>query len=257
MSIGTGPAGLSAPLRLYCLPHAGASASIYLRWQRALPDWLSVQPVELPGRGRRSSESSMTHFGALVRRLVCETELVPPYALFGHSMGAVLAFELARCASAQGKAPLALCVSGTTPSFRGRSIVDLDARDDGSLLSELRRLGGTRPEVFEHPELRELALSVFRADVALCRSYRRSEGALLGCPVHVFAGELDRPEPEALREWQEHASRPITLDVFPGGHFFVQSQEAQVLARLTRHLSLAREPAACSARLPAALRSSG
>jgi len=238
MSTSTGPAGLRGPLRLYCLPHAGASASVYLRWQRALPDWISVHPVELPGRGRRLGEAPVTHFAELVAQLAhgLEAELARPYALFGHSMGAVLAFELARSASAQGKPPLALFVSGTTPGFRGRSIVELEPRDDARLLSELRRLGGTRPEVFEHPELRELALDVFRADVALCRSYRRSEGSLLGCPVHAFGGAIDHPGPEALHEWQAHASRPITLDVFPGGHFFVQSAEAQVLAQLTRHL---------------------
>ncbi|WPP02037.1 alpha/beta fold hydrolase [Pseudomonas sp. HR96] len=227
------------PVQLFCLPYSGASASVYARWQRELPMALQVCPVELPGRGSRYAEPLASDLMALARQLA--RELLPrtgrPYALFGHSLGALLAVEIARALRELGApAPCLLVASGTeAPSARD----DADWAEplgDSQLLERLRELGGTAPEVLASDELLALILPVLRADFLLCGGYRPAPRAPLNCPIQVFAGRQDSAPMPALLAWQRETHGAFALHWFDGGHFFIASQQTQVLAALAEQV---------------------
>ncbi len=151
----------SLRLRLFCLPHSGASASVYARWRRVLPDWLQVCPLELPGRGMRMDEPLQRDIKALAAQLAEEIsrDLDGPYALFGHSLGGLLAFELAHALNARNlPAPLALFASGTAgPARRDVSEYAVE-KTDAQLIARLRELQGTAEEALANPELMQKLL---------------------------------------------------------------------------------------------------
>ncbi|MGN7873606.1 thioesterase II family protein [Roseateles sp. 22389] len=232
-------------VQLLCLPCAGASATMYLRWRRLLPRWIAITPVELPGRGGRLGERFVEDFDALADQL-CE-ELAPrlapatPFALFGHSMGALLAHGLAqRLRERGGRLPLALIASGSAaPSRRDTARLQRVIGDEAALVADLRRQGGTPEEVFANAELLRLTLDVLGADYRVCASYQHEARAPLPVPLHVLAGRQDEIAPERLAAWSAESTLPMTLDWFDGGHFFVRQQEGAVLAALACHLSAA------------------
>lgn len=227
-------------LRLLCLPCAGASATMYLRWKRQLPAWIEVYPVELPGRGERLGESLIDDFESQVVRL-CEeqaTRMRGDFALFGHSMGALLAYGMAARLRDVGRSqPRMLFASGSAaPSMRDSDrLAGLD--NDKALIADLRQQGGTPEEVFESPELLRLTLDVLAADYRLCRSFRYRGGSPLGYPLQVFAGRDDDIERERLEAWQREAGGAFSLNWFEGGHFFIRQQQAQVLETIERALT--------------------
>ncbi|WP_431261466.1 thioesterase II family protein [Roseateles chitinivorans] len=237
-------------LQLLCLPCAGASATMYLRWRRLLPRWIEIVPVELPGRGSRLGEPFVEDFGALVDRLCDEQAAVmrgvtgpsghaPDFAFFGHSMGALLAHGMAQRLRERGeRLPRALIASGSAaPSRRDTSRLRAALADDATLAADLRRQGGTPEEVFANAELLRLTLDVLGADYRVCDSFRHVPQAPLPVPLHVFAGRQDDIAPDRLAAWSLASDVPATLDWFDGGHFFVRQQEGAVLTALTRHLT--------------------
>ena len=241
-------------LRLLCLPCAGASATMYLRWKRHLPAWIEIYPVELPGRGERLGEPLIDDFETLVVRL-CEeqaTRMRGDFALFGHSMGALLAYGMAARLRDVGRPqPHMLFVSGSAaPSMRDpERLAGLD--NDRALIADLRQQGGTPQEVFESPELLRLTLDVLAADYRLCRRFRYRGRAPLAHPLHVLAGRDDDIDSTRLEAWQQMAGGAFSLRWFEGGHFFIRQQQAQVLATIERALGRRLEevshaaPAAC------------
>lgn len=229
------PAGIT----LLCLPCAGASATMYLRWRRALPAWIRIEPLELAGRGSRIADPFSRDFSSAVTDICARMQpwLGGRYALFGHSMGALLAYGVAqRLLQAGAPLPRCLIASGSaSPSARDNSrLARMRGRDD--LLDDLRRQGGTPEAVFEDEELLALTLAVLGADYALCLDYAHMGGVRLPVPVHVMGGRRDDIAPERLRAWQDVAQAPVTLETFEGGHFFIRDSEPAVLAALTRHL---------------------
>jgi len=226
-------------MRLLCFPYAGASAMAYQRWRRQVPDWLDVRPVELPGRGSLMAAPLISRWDELLDFLVQEiaADVHPPYALFGHSMGALVAFEMAHRLRGLGlPAGNALIVSGTdAPACRNNGRF-LHQETDAQLRAEMQRLDGTDQAVFADDELMALTLPVLRADFQLCGHYVRHDRPPLAMPVHVLAGESDETTPETLAAWRQETSGVFTLDYFDGGHFFIQNQQAQVLAAVCRHL---------------------
>jgi len=238
-------------LVLLCLPCAGASATMYLRWQRSLTARLRVVPVELPGRGARMGEPFAASYDSLVGPLAqacLRAAGGARFALFGHSMGALLAYGVAcRLQAELGVRPAALAVSAcAAPAVRSGERY-AEPLDDARLMADLRAQGGTPDAVFAEPELLRLTLDVLRADYRLCHGFRRSAvGAPLACPVHVFGGVRDRITEQELRAWSLETHGPVTLDRFEGGHFFLREGEAGFLrvlaARLLQAEALERSP---------------
>ncbi|CDG82365.1 thioesterase II family protein [Janthinobacterium agaricidamnosum] len=225
-------------LNLLCLPNAGASATMYLRWRPRLPAWIKLVPVELPGRGRRLGCAGAEDFDALVDQLCREhaETMEQPYALFGHSMGALLAYGMARRQLAAGAPlPLMLFASGTAGPSR-RDADRYAGSDDASLVAAMRRHGGTPDEVFDSPELMRMTLDILRADYRLCRSFIYREGTALPMPLEVLAGRHDDIGGERVLAWQREAGSAFALHWFNGGHFFIREQEDAVLQTLLRGL---------------------
>ncbi len=220
--------------RLFCLPYAGGSAAVYHRWRTAAPGSLRVCPVELPGRGRRLGEPPISRLRPLVNALAdgLEGALDRPYALFGHSMGGLLAFELTRTLRERDlPLPDHLFVSGAAgPGTPRRRPVVHDATDE-ELRRELRFLNGTPRELLENDELMALMLPTLRADFSVLETYEYRPGPPLPVPVTVLGGTADPSVPLAsLHGWRERTSATCRLRTFPGDHFFLHSAMADVMA---------------------------
>lgn len=232
---------MPAPVSLLCLPCAGGSATMYLRWKRLVPAWLRIVPVELPGRGARLDEPCEAAFDVLVARLCDElqAELAGPHALFGHSMGGLLAHGIARRQRHLiRRLPEALFVSASpAPACRdpGRFA---GRHDDAWLEGDLRRQGGTPEEVLADAELRRLTLNVLRADYGVCESFsHRPQDPPLEVPLHAFGGRDDEIGAQRLTSWRDETLGPFALHWFDGGHFFIRQHEALVLDIVARTLS--------------------
>ncbi|XUM21765.1 thioesterase II family protein [Bradyrhizobium oligotrophicum S58] len=220
-------------MRLICLPYAGGSAMVYARWRRGLPSWIDVVPLELPGRGARMDEPLQTDATALADQLACEligVLLAEPYVLFGHSLGGLLAFELAHRLLARGAPrPQMLLVSGTeAPAVRDGSRWR-EPLGDAALREELLRLNGTPPEALQSIDIMRSALPVLRADFLMCGTYVYRRRRPLPCPLHVFGGDLDETRAEALEAWRAETSGAFGRDMLPGDHFFIHSRQADLL----------------------------
>lgn len=219
------PRRAPARVRLFCFPYAGGGTPVYRDWQRLLPDEVEVCAAQLPGRGTRLQEPAFTDAGALVEAVA---EAITPYldlpfALFGHSMGAIVSFELARLLrDRHGPAPAHLFVSGRpapqAPLDRERTF-DLP---EPLFWEKLRGLNGTPAEVLEHPELRELMLPLLRADFSVVETYAYRPGPPLDCPLTAFGGVADAEVSRAQVEaWGEMTTGPFAARVVPGDHFFL------------------------------------
>lgn len=225
-------------IRLICLPQAGAGAGAFSAWRRHLPPGIELAPVVLPGRGTRENEPIPDGFDALAEALFAglEPEFTMPYALFGHSFGAVLAYELARMAEDRGpRAPLATLVSGSRPPqvripMRSKS-------DDETLLAWLADNEGLPPELFEFPSFLDEILRTLRIDLEYAESYVVPDPLPLRCPLHVFGGVDDRLTLVAeLPHWSRCASGGFSVDVLPGGHGFPYTDPVAMLAALQGRL---------------------
>jgi surfactin synthase thioesterase subunit len=160
-----------------------------------------------------------------------------PYALFGHSLGALLAFEAAHKLGTIGlPQPLALFASGTNAPSRRDNDRFAGMESDEQLRAEMYKLNGTHSEVFASDELMALTLPVLRADFQLCGQYRYRRRRFLNLPLHVFGGDRDETTSETLEAWQQETSAEFSLDNFDGDHFFIQSHETQLLQLICRYL---------------------
>ncbi len=230
---------MSNQIKVLCLPCAGGSATMYLRWRRMMPAFVELIPVELPGRGSRIDEPLIEQFDVLIEQLANEMQrdLNGRYVLFGHSMGGLLAYGLTReLAWRKRPLPEALFISGSAaPSERGLSLFQFN---DAALIADLRRQGGTPEVIFETPELLEITLSVLAADYRLCQSFFYEQLDPLALPIHVFAGRADTINVERLAAWQQESSAMGSLSWFKGGHFFLREDEDVFIQQLNQYLSL-------------------
>ena len=231
-----------AELRLFCFPYAGRGASVFHRWPAALPATVEVRPVQLPGRESRFGEPAFTHFMPVVEALADALRpfLDRPFAFFGHSMGALVAFGLARELRRQGAAaPAGLLVSGRrAPQVPARAR-PLHRLSDDELVAKLAARGGLVPEVRQNRELLALMLPVLRADLAVCEAYTYLAEPPLSCPITAYGGWEDpQASQDDLRAWGEQTAARFRLRMFVGSHFFVHSAEPKVLEALAGDLPL-------------------
>ena len=232
----------AARRRLFCLPYAGGAASVFRSWAEMLPADVEVCPVQLPGRGSRFREAPFRKVADLVPALA--EGLLPlldlPFALFGHSMGAVVAFELARELRRRGEvAPVLLALSGHQAPLRPDAEPPFSHLPDAEFLEEVRRrYDGIPPEVLAEEELLQLLLPVLRADIQVLETYAYVKEPPLDCPISCFGGEDDPHVSLAdLEAWRDETCGPLQVRTFPGGHFFVESARAAVLHALSRDLA--------------------
>jgi medium-chain acyl-[acyl-carrier-protein] hydrolase len=227
-----------ARLRLFCFHPAGSGASFYRDWPERLPEDVEVVAVSLPGREGRFAQPCLTDYPQAVAAL--SAALQPhlaishrPYAFFGHSMGALLAYGVAREAARLGRpGPARLFLSGCAGPGAVVGKPDRHTWSDAQLVVELRELGGTPEAVLNDPELLQLVLPTLRADYGICDSFRRQPlgGPLLDCPVSVLGGADDEHTEEQLGLWSTATRGGFSQRVFPGGHFFLAEQSAAVVA---------------------------
>jgi len=230
----------NARLRLFCFPYAGGGASIYNRWPPLLPPQVEVVGVQLPGRESRLAEAPYAEMGPLVDRLA---EVLPPYmdlpfALFGHSNGGLMAFELARRLRAEGRPmPLHLFVSGRPAPQVALTEPPVHDLPHDEFMAALRRFGGTPEEVLQHAEMMELIIPMLRADFSLGETYRYAPAPPLDVPLSAYAGARDAEVPVwQVEAWKEQTRAEFRFVEFSGGHFFLHEDQALVTRRLSDEL---------------------
>lgn len=205
---------------------------MFFKWRRLVPAWLEVEPVELPGRGARTGEPLQTSMAGLTDKVV--DQILPhargPFALFGHSLGALLAYELSHALRDRGaNEPLVLFVSAAEAPCRPRDRRFQELTSKEELLADVARLKGTPAEALNDGALMEAVLPALRADYRVCASYRCAARQPLTAAICALAGRDDTTSAEGQQAWSLHTSGPFSLHSFPGEHFFIRSQQAQVL----------------------------
>ncbi|MGB3637974.1 MAG: thioesterase II family protein [Rivularia sp. (in: cyanobacteria)] len=229
-----------ASLRLFCFPYAGASSRIFRKWARSLPANIELCPVELPGRGTQIKSPSFTSIEALVRAIA--PMLLPyldkPFAFFGHSMGGLLSFELARYLRKQyDKKPVGLFVSASRAPQIPSSKPPIHTLSEIEFKQELSRLNGTPASVLQNTELMQLLIPILRADFAVLETYVYTQEPPLECPIVAFGGLEDREVTLAeLEGWRSQTQSSFKLQLFPGDHFFIHSAQSLLWENLIKYL---------------------
>lgn len=227
-----------ALVRLICLPHGGTAT--FWPWADRLPPEIELAAVQVPGRESRIREPAFSRMEDLIREAAeaLSPLMSEPFALFGHSIGALHAYELAVAFQKRGMFPVLLIVSGhDSPNAEqehaaSRTEPDLKDLTDQELVAHLRDLGGTPDEIFDDPELTALLLPTFRADAELQRTYTPSS-QVLACPISAYGGlEDELTERTGLQRWAERTDDRCNVRMFPGRHFFVESAQDLVLPAL-------------------------
>lgn len=226
-------AGTGADVRLFCFHHAGGAASAYTGWQERLGPRVAVLPVQLPGRERRAGETRFTRIDDLVADLDRHLDplLDEPYAFYGHSMGAIVAYNLTLLRAARGASlPVRLMVGAYSPPHLLAPIADALNLDDGDLARWLVDTGGMSELVLRYPDWVRSALDLFRDDLRVCQSHRPPGDRPLPCPIDVFAGEQDPLLPlDQVDGWARHTTAGCRVHTVPGGHLFLHESTTVLL----------------------------
>ncbi|MDH5548004.1 MAG: thioesterase domain-containing protein [Gammaproteobacteria bacterium] len=228
-----------ASIRLFCFPYAGGSEHVFASWSKQLPKEIAVCPLLLPGRGARIREKPGVKLSFLLSELSIAIKEYSdlPFAFFGHSMGAMLSYELSvRIREDHGLVPEHLFVSGRgAPQCErpptSRRPKSMAALSDSEFIKELKKFEGTPEQIFSDKELLNLFLPILRSDFELADRYEYQQKEPLNCPITAFGGrgELDEVSIENLRGWSDRTCVQFDKFLFEGGHFFIKSAERRIL----------------------------
>lgn len=232
---------IQAKMRLFAIPYAGAGTNIFRTWAALLPDDIELCAIRIPGRETRLRERPYVQIGPLVRALAQAMEpfLDRPFALYGHSMGALIAFELARQLRRQHfPIPAHLLVSARhAPQLPDRDSPLHILPDDLFVQRMQQRYEGIPTAILQNPELMELFLPVLKADFSIIENYQYVTEDPLACPITIFGGLQDKVRNDELDGWREQTADEFECKQFMGSHFFIQSQRDPFLAEMSRILS--------------------
>jgi surfactin synthase thioesterase subunit len=224
---------MSKKTKLFCIPYAGGSSNIYNKWKSSLAQDIELCPIELAGRGSRITESNYSSLEAAVNDIfnqIVDDINEYDYAIFGHSLGALLTYELIQKIMSLGlKSPIHTFFSGRKPPHipRGESWALLE---ESKFEEKIMSLGGTPPEFFKYPELKEIFMPLLRSDFALSETIvDRSEIIPLTTNVSVLLGENEGISSEEAVQWREHTSKECTIHYIAGDHFFLLNQQEAVI----------------------------
>ena len=229
-----------ARLRLFCFPYAGGNAASFRGWADAFPRSIQVLAVQLPGRGERLSEPTFKDLPDMVQ--VLGPALSPyfnkPFAFCGHSMGALISFELTRwLRRTGGPMPVHLFVSGRrAPQLPDEEPVSYNLPEP-EFIERLRKLNGTPQEVLNHPELMQLMAPLLRADFSVCETYQYENEPPLDIPITAFGGLEDfEVSRDKLEPWQAHTTASFSFHTFPGDHFFIHKSQNDIIRIVNKKL---------------------
>jgi surfactin synthase thioesterase subunit len=229
-------------LRMFCFPYAGGGALAFRTWPAGLPPEVEVCPVQLPGRENRLRERPFTRLPHLIEVLV--DVLMPymqmPFVFFGHSVGALIGFELARELRTRDRAgPLHLFVSARRAPQLAEPNPPMHQLPEADFVDRLKEFNGTPQAVLREPELMALFIPILRADFALLETYLYAEAQPLDCPITAFGGMQDgKATREELTAWRCQTRGEFRLQLFPGGHFYLQNAQRLLLQAITRDVTL-------------------
>ncbi|KVK87601.1 hypothetical protein WJ47_12275 [Burkholderia ubonensis] len=219
--------------RLYCFGHAGSAPGEYARWT---PVSLRCIALQLPGHGARAHEAPLRRMDEAVRQIVEHVTFEPPFAFFGHSLGALMAFEVTRALrAAGGPSPMHLFVSSAPPPPID-AVQDVHTLDDDRLQAWLETRWGPLPDMIRrNPGLLRQSLSVLRADLEIFATYRPAGHAPLDCPITALAGDAEQFDMPA---WRVHTTAPFAHHSLPGGHFYFRQTLPHLFGILTEAISI-------------------
>jgi surfactin synthase thioesterase subunit len=222
--------------RVVFFPHAGGSAPFFRPFAQAIGPAVDVVAVQYPGRQDRMREEPIRNLHVLADRcaemLGADERRELPLTLFGHSMGASLAFEVAQRLEAAGRGPLHLFVSGRGAPA-GQRVERVHLRDDAGIVAEIRAGGGTAPVILDNPQLLQFALPALRADYQAIETYRCVPGASVRCPITALTGERDgQALAPDVAAWAQHTTGPFAVRTFDGGHFYLVDHVSDICAVL-------------------------
>ncbi|WP_413805559.1 thioesterase II family protein [Streptomyces sp. OE57] len=238
-------------LRLVCFPHAGGAARFFYPWLRSLPPDVELVAAQYPGRDDRVDESPVDRMDELAEPLAeAMAEAArdgaeeAPTVLFGHSMGAAVAFETARRLTARDPGAVHGLFVSAHPAPADTRRGDIHRREEAELVAELRRLGGTDPALFDDAATRDLLLPAVRADFRLIECYRYRPGPPLDCPVTAVVGTEDTGVTTRHAEgWRSYTTGPFTLRAMRGDHFYLIPRRGELVAYLLTSLGVRGGPA--------------
>ena len=227
-----------ARLRLFCFPYAGGAASIFHNWPDHVVSSVEICSVQLPGREERLGECAFTNLAHMVKTLgvVLSSYMDRPFAFYGHSMGSLIAFELARELRRQNRpGPVHLFVSGRCAPHVPDPDPQLHQLADAEFIEGIRGYNGTPEEVFQNKQLMDLLLPLLRADFEVCESYNCRDEAPLACGISAYAGKHEYAR-DLIPDWAAQTTGQFETMILPGDHFFLNTERARFVDAISSRL---------------------